>query len=206
MPTSRRSAIGANYYYNQIIDGNPNVMGLLAAEEDNLLAARRLALAHGWLRMVGCTMQGLQALYNRTGRRAEWRALVEEIVPLFVDKLTELARPGVAEEDWSIVTEYRVRLAEDARRWPEAERLQRVSIEVDRRRAAEALALPPEALDDDGRNLIRTLAVSLHELGQIQRERGEATCVTSYEETADLPSASATALPKLRCLQPRPRL
>ncbi len=100
-----------NYYHDQINAGNPNLMGLLAAEEDNLLAARRLALAHGWLRPVMQTMQGLRALYDRTGRRAEWRALVDEIVPIFVDAATELPRPGVAEEDWSIVTEYRVRLA-----------------------------------------------------------------------------------------------
>ena len=92
--------------------GNPNLMALLAAEEDNLLAARRLALAHGWLHPVIPTMVGLQALYDRSGRRAEWRTLVDEIVLTFVDQATELPRPGVAEEDWSIVTEYRVRLAE----------------------------------------------------------------------------------------------
>ncbi|MGQ0605095.1 MAG: tetratricopeptide repeat protein [Anaerolineales bacterium] len=59
-------------------------------------------------------------------------------------------------------------------------------MEWERRRAAPAIALPPESLDGSQRNAIRTLAASLHDLGQIHRELGKVDCVTSYEETANL--------------------
>jgi tetratricopeptide (TPR) repeat protein len=64
--------------------------------------------------------------------------------------------------------------------------LQRVCVDWDRQRAAPALARPPEALDGAQRNDIRTLAVSLEQLGQIQRELGQAECVKAYEEAIPL--------------------
>ncbi|MBL8164000.1 MAG: CHAT domain-containing protein [Anaerolineae bacterium] len=173
-----------NYYHRQLNEGNPAVMGALAAEEDNLLAARRLALGHNWQRWILQTMQGLRELYDRSGRGGEWAALVNEIVPLFCDSTTDLPRDGVDEEDWGMVIDYRVRLALEARDLDAAERLQRARIEVDRRRAAPALA--GELSAEAGRNLIRTLSVSIFTLGQIQRERGDAACVQAYEEAAAL--------------------
>ena len=68
------------------------------------------------------TIQGLRNLYDQTGRRAEWARLVEEIVPDFVDPGSDGPVSG-REEDWSIVTGYRVRLARNERQWAEAERL-----------------------------------------------------------------------------------
>jgi len=73
-----------------------------------------------------------------------------------------------------------------ARQWAEAERLQRVRVEWNRQRAASALAAPPNALDDAQRHVIRTLAVSVEQLGHIQREQGKRECVTAYEEAANL--------------------
>ena len=174
-----------NYYHDQYIDGNRDVIGALEAEEANLLHARRLARANGWWGRVIDTMQGLRVLYDHTGRRGEWQRLVEEIVPDFVDPATDGPLPG-REEQWSLVTEYRALLAEEARQWAEAERLQRARVEWNRQRAAPALTMPPEALDGTQRNAIRSLAVSLHELGQIQRELGQPECVAAYEETASL--------------------
>ena len=49
-------------------------------------------------------------------------------MPDFVDPRHRLALPG-REEQWSLVTEYRVRLAQEARQWDEAERLQRLQVE-----------------------------------------------------------------------------
>ncbi len=174
-----------NYYHAQYGDGNRDVIAALSAEEANLLHARHLARTHGWWRRVISTMQGLRQLYDHTGRRAEWARLVEEIVPDFVDPDTDGPLPG-QEEHWSLVTQYRMWLVQDARQWAEAERLQRARVEWDRQRAAPALATPPEALDGAGRNAIRTLAASLHDLGQIQREQGKPDCVAAYEETAAL--------------------
>jgi tetratricopeptide (TPR) repeat protein len=180
-------AMGAlgNYYTREYVQGNRDVITPLAAEEANLLHARQLARANGWWPCVIKTMQGLDQLYDHTGRRAEWRHLVEEIVDDFVDPATGGPLPR-REEQWSLVTEYRVRLAMEARQWTEAERLQRVCVDWERQRAAPALARPPEALDGAQRNDIRTLAVSLEQLGQIQRELGQAECVKAYEEAIPL--------------------
>ena len=79
-------------------------------------------------------MQSLRILYGHTGRAAEWARLVEEIVPEFVDPTTEGPLPG-RQEEWSLITEYRVRLTRETRRWEEAERLQWICVDWDRHRA-----------------------------------------------------------------------
>ncbi len=170
-----------DYYFNLYEDGNREVIGVLTREEFNLLRARRIARAHGWWRRVADTMQGLRNLYGQTGRRADWARLVDEIVPDFVDPASDGPLPG-REEEWGLLTEYRVRLAREAREWAEAERLQRTRMEWERRQAAPALSSPFPDLDDSGRHAIRSLAVSLQGLGGIQRELGQAECIESYKE------------------------
>jgi len=181
------AAIGGlgDYYHDQYGAGNRDVIGALAAEEPNLLHARQLARAHGWWGGVISAMQGLQTLYDHTGRRAEWARLVDEIVPDFVDPASGGPLLG-REEQWDFITHYRVLIAREARRWDEAERLQRTRVDWNRQRAAAALALPPESLDGARRNAIRSLAVSLEQLGNIQRELEQPDCVAVYEEAIPL--------------------
>jgi tetratricopeptide (TPR) repeat protein len=174
-----------DYYHRQYNEGNRDVIAALEAEEANLLHARQLARTNGWWNALISTMQGLQMLYVHTGRRAEWKQLVDEIVPDLVDPATDGPLPG-REEEWSLVTEYRVRLTRQARQWAEAERLQSVRVDWNRRRAEPALAAPSESLDGAQRNAIQTLGASLHELGEIQREQGKPDCVKSYEEAMGL--------------------
>ncbi|HUT89275.1 MAG TPA: CHAT domain-containing protein, partial [Thermoguttaceae bacterium] len=203
-----------NYYHHEYGAGNRDVISALTAEEANLLHARRLARSHGWWYGVASAMQGLHQLYDHTGRRAEWARLMEEITPDFVDPATDGPLPG-REEDWSVVTQYRVRL-EERRQWAEAERLQRRLVDWTREQADEAVrqaadrlagadkmaAVPAEAsetlalrdclrqvvedLTDDERNSILTLGASLHEMGEIQRERQEPACVDAYGESLDV--------------------
>ena len=80
-------AIGGfgDYYLNQYIEGNREVLYALAAEEDNLLAAWRLAHDHGWWHRVISAMPGLQMLYWDTGRRAAGRRVGKAIVAEVVD-------------------------------------------------------------------------------------------------------------------------
>ncbi|NQT87972.1 tetratricopeptide repeat protein, partial [bacterium] len=174
-----------NYYHHEYSQGNRNVIAALTAEEANLLHARRLARANGWWDCILGPMQGLRQLYHHMGRRAEWARLVDEIVPDFVDPDTDRSLPG-REDHWPLVTEYRVFQARGARQWPEAERLQRLKGNWCRDLAAEALALPPDRLNGITRVRILTLANSIHELGQIQREQGDAQCVESYREALSL--------------------
>ncbi len=163
-----------DYYAGQYEQGNREVTRALKAEEPNLLHARAVARQHGWWSSVTSAMQGLRTLYDHTGRAAEWARLVEEIVPDFVDPATEGPLPG-REGDWGFVSDYRVRLAREGRKWDDAERLQPIRVERDRRLAREG-----------DRNSIRTLAVSLHELGEIQREIGRPKCADAYRESFDL--------------------
>lgn len=176
-------AIGywGNKYIEDYINGKREVIHLLAREEANLLHARRIVILNDWWDNMG-TMQGIQTLYDLHGRRAEWRALVEEIVPDFCDLESETPLPGREIQHWSIVMHYRVRLARQERRWPEAERLQQIRTGEVRKVAQPWLNQPVEDLDGNARNTVRELAVSLEELGQIQREQGEADCIANYME------------------------
>jgi len=174
-----------NYYHNSYGAGKREVLSALRAEEANLLQARRLALENGWWRGVISAMQGLDELYDHTGRRAEWKRLVEEVVPAFVEPKTEAPLPGL-EEEWSLVIQYRVGLAREERNLPEAERLQGLQVDLARQRAAPLLTQPREGLDSGQRNQVRTFAAAVHDIGEIQREAGRAECVASYKESLAL--------------------
>ncbi len=190
----------ANYFSGQYVDGDNDVLAALRAEEANLLHAHRLARIHGWWDPVVNTMDGLRTLYEATGRRAEWKRLVEEVVPDFVDPETEGPRPG-GEERWSLVTEYRVRLAEKERRFADAQQLQTARMGWIRQRAAAALGQPASELAREDRRAVRMLAVCLQQLGGIQLELGSTACVPAYEESLELaerigdrPVAAASSL------------
>ncbi|WP_295440815.1 tetratricopeptide repeat protein [uncultured Thiodictyon sp.] len=173
-----------NYYHDQYGDGRREVIGALRAEEANLLQAWRLARRHGlWHRVIG-PMQGLRQLYGHTGRRAEWAALVAAVLP---DLVADDGGPRPGREDqWGLATDYRVRLAEEDRDWAGAERLQRRAVDWHRERAEPLLARPAAGLDGDDRNRLRTMAASLHELGEIRRGQEHPDCVAAYEEALAL--------------------
>ncbi len=162
----------ADFYHNQYGAGNREVLHALTAEEDNLLAAWRLARQHGWWRRVVSAMQGLRILYTETGRGPAWRRLVEAVTPDFVDPRNDRPLPG-RKDEWSLVTEYRVDLALEERNLAKAERLQRLSVDRDRERARAALATAPGQRSDIQRNDIRTLAVNIEGLANVQMDKGE---------------------------------
>ena len=180
-------AMGAmgNRYHREYREGSHEVIAGLHFEEANLLHAHRLARLHGWWSPVTSIMQGLFQLYDHTGQRAEWKRLVDGIVPDYVHPVHEGPLSG-READWVLVNQYRVQLAREERHWAEAERLQLLSVDWARQRAAPALALPAEKLSKNLWNSVRTLAVSVETLGHVQRELGQASCFSSYEEALAL--------------------
>ena len=192
-PSSAQAALRAfvesmgvlsNYYANQYMDGNRDVIAPLRREEPNLLHARALARQHGWWDAVIKTMQGLLHLYNHTGRRAEWKRLVEEIVPDFVGA-DDLPLSG-REENWLFTMQWRYLLYMEEHNLPEAERLSRVIVAFNRHRAASLLNRPAESLSAGEKNNLRTLAVSMEQLGQIQRDIGMAECAQTLQEAIPL--------------------
>jgi tetratricopeptide (TPR) repeat protein len=167
----------------QYAEGNRDVIGALRVEEANLLHALRRAREHGWWGPVISTMQGLRSLYGHTGQRAEWKRLVEAIVPDFVDFASGGPVAG-REEGWALMTDYRVGLATEEREWSEAERLQGRVVDWAREQAAGAL--DSGELEEEQRNQVRNLGASLSTLGSILRELGHPGCVASYEEALTL--------------------
>jgi hypothetical protein len=120
------------------------VLRTLRAEEANLRHALELARAARLWNAAAACLQGLQTLYERTGRDGEWARLVHTITPDFTDPATGGPLPG-REDYWSIITSYRVGLAMDARDWPAATALHETVTAWDRDRAAGELptaALP----------------------------------------------------------------
>jgi len=168
-------------------------------EEPNLLQARQLSRAHGWWDSLIGVMQGLHMLYYHLGRTAEQVRLVDEVIPDFVDPATDGPVIG-REEGWNIITQRRIEFARGTRRLDEAQRLLGVRVDWNRKRAESVLVMLPDELDAVQRNVIQRLAASLHDLGQIQRELGQAKCVAAYEESlvlaekiGDRPGAAACA-------------
>jgi hypothetical protein len=159
-------AMLGDYYHDQYGGGNRQVIPALHAEEANLLFARSLARQHAWWDALMRVMQGLFALYDSTARSHEWKRLVNEIVPDFVDKEIGAPLPG-REDDWDIITQYLVNIAIEARDLAQAENLQHITVEWDRGRVEPLLALHPQELNSGQRNSIRSLAVSLEGLGNI---------------------------------------
>ena len=174
-----------NYYRAQYHAGHTDVIDVLEAEEANLLRARHLALTRHWHDLVIIPMQSLRTLYLHIGRTVEWRRLVEELIPEFTDPATGGPLPG-REEDWTILTSYRVGIATDARDWPIARQLQDAAIAWDREQAAAALSTPPAELDERQRQKIRNLTIDLLDLGHILREQDDPDCVQSYHEAMEL--------------------
>jgi tetratricopeptide (TPR) repeat protein len=165
--------------------GSRGLLAALAVEEDNLLAAWRLARANGWWSNANTVFEGLHLLYEETGRRTALRRLVEAVVPDFVDPTTDGPLPG-REEEWGSVTQRRIKLAKAERHWAVAERLAQMYIDWARQRAASALGKDPKDWTEENRHRIRSLASSLFTLAEIQRERGEAACVPTYQNALDL--------------------
>ncbi|HZF12663.1 MAG TPA: CHAT domain-containing protein [Thermoanaerobaculia bacterium] len=100
-------AVGAlsDFYHDSYGEGKREALFALRAEENNLLQARRLALENSWWGAVTSAMQGLSVLYGHIGRRVEWKRLLEEVVPSFVEPITEGPLSG-REEEWSLVDRF----------------------------------------------------------------------------------------------------
>jgi hypothetical protein len=173
-----------HYYANRSQDGTDPAPAI-GAEEANFHHALALARAgQHWDDATGC-LQALYILYLRTGRGGEWARLIHDITPDFIDPATDGPLPG-CEDQWSRITDYRVRLAHSARDWPTATRLQNLIIAQDRDEAASALATPDSDLTSTQRNQIRSLVVTLMGLGRILEDQGDPDCRHHYQEALGL--------------------
>jgi tetratricopeptide (TPR) repeat protein len=142
-------------------------------------------MEHRWPHMICQSMQGLNVLYNQTGRAIEWQRLVSDVVRVVEDPATGRARPGL-EADWDVVTSYRLTIAIKGKDWPTAQRLQRAVIAGRREQAAGLLDRPPETLDFEQYTRVRNLGSAIHALGDLLREQRDPGCVAPYLEATAL--------------------
>jgi tetratricopeptide (TPR) repeat protein len=183
--TKTIGALGNQYWAISQSGRATQVVPVLRAEEANLRHALDPARTAGlWKAEVGC-LQGLKLLYERTGRDGEWARLVADIIPDFTDPATGGPLPGRGDH-WSIVTTYRVLLAQEARDWPAAITLQKAVIAWDRDQAAAALASPAASLTPQQRDKIRFLAVDLNDLGLILLAQDDPSCLPHFREALTL--------------------
>ncbi|HEY0781687.1 MAG TPA: tetratricopeptide repeat protein, partial [Thermoanaerobaculia bacterium] len=173
-------------YQEAHLAGDRKIVDALRVEEPNLLQARRLALAHGWRVALLSSMHGLHCLYEQEGRRSEWKRLVEEIAPAFVDPHTDGPAPGAQEPQWDLVNRYRMDLAVHRLDFAEAERLLERSAAWNRGSAAPLLDRPVESLTGLERNAIRALAGRLHDLALVQSMTEKEECVPTFREALAL--------------------
>jgi len=173
------------HYLRKDLDGHRWAVEALAAEEGNLLHALGLARRRRWWEDAVCCAQGLGALYRQPDRGADWAALVDRLTPDFTDPDTDGPLPGL-EQEWGLVTEYRIKLARGRRDLSTALRLQRLNLAVSTERAAAALAIEEERRGDYDRYLIRTLAVDHGHLANILRDLRDPDCVGHYERSTEL--------------------
>jgi tetratricopeptide (TPR) repeat protein len=182
--TAAISVMG-DYWHNQYGEGQSQVIGMLDAEENNLLRARQVARQNDWWDLIMGPMQGLRVLYEHAGRTVEWRRLVAELTPDLANPETDGPLPG-REQQWALHTDYRVSIAREARDWARAQSLQEATIAWTRHLAAEPLAAEPETLNDRQRDIIYNLATAVLGLGYILLEQDMLGCVDSYLEAISL--------------------
>jgi tetratricopeptide (TPR) repeat protein len=171
-------------YHNQYQAGNRKIVDALSLEEANLLQARQIALRKNNLWAIIGTMQGLDQLYDQTGRRSEWKRLVEEIVPYFMDSNTYKPKSDF-DELWSLVIGYKIRLARQSQQLEEALSLQEMLLKCDKFRAEAFLDKIPKNLEVKSLNIVRNYIVSIEALGRIQENMANRKCIDTFMKAFD---------------------
>ncbi len=166
------------FYFEQVENGNTDLLTNLRVEEGNLLHAVDLSRHHRLPTTERRAMMSLNQLYDTTGRFTEWARLVEQVL---ADYLTPegLPRPGY-DDHFGIVTEWRVRIARHRRDLTTATQLQTKRTAWARERARSYLDTPSTELDARARIRIQTLAVSEQDLALLIREQGDPVAALSH--------------------------
>ena len=183
--TSALSFLGDHYHNLYATAGRPEALEIVRAEEANLLRARQLAIKNNWHDLIIGPMQALSSLYLLAGRAIEWQRLVDDLESELSDPATGAPIPG-REKEWALFTGYRVDIAVQCRDWPAAEKLQDAVITWRRDRAADALTVLPDMLDDGQWHDIHNLAVELEQLGRFLRDQQQSRCTGPFLEAIGL--------------------
>jgi tetratricopeptide (TPR) repeat protein len=160
-------------------------IGYLEMHEANFLYALRLAIENeSWFWLTGI-LSALESLYGHSLRKVEWERLIRDTAPNFIDPATNRPLTG-RELAWSFIVKWQVDIARRYRRYDEAERLQRLRVDFDRKTCAEYLAREFKSLKPSEVERLHSFAVSTDLLGTILQDRQSPTCLEFFQESIDL--------------------
>lgn len=109
----------------QSLNGNPIAVEIILDEETNFHFAKKLAIDEQLFKALADLMTALRESYEFTGRFLQWKSLVEEILPLFVNPETNLPLDG-RESIYNIIVDFQSLIARKLNRGDEAARLQNI--------------------------------------------------------------------------------
>jgi tetratricopeptide (TPR) repeat protein len=172
----------AKHHY---LRGDRAVVESLALYEMNLLHAYRVAIRQEWWSLVVSTMQGIQMLYQHKARWNDWRSLLRQAIPYFIEPATNEAIPG-KEKEWFRVTEYRIVLAYEDERFDIAEPLARLMVTHSKQKTGTALLKLRHEWTVDEAQDISDLDTALDLLGLSLRELKNSECVEIFKQGFEL--------------------
>jgi hypothetical protein len=178
----RAVARWASEFHSKSNDGSVQTFYNVLIEEPNLRHALSIAQSKGWSDAVISVMQGLSVFYTTSGRWATWQRLVDEVTALYVNAADDEPREGF-ENEWAMVSDYRVELARRLRNLEQAERLQRRKLKWSQDQAGESAGVDaPAPLEPSAKAQLLTFAVDTARLAEILRDREKSECVFAFTE------------------------
>jgi hypothetical protein len=167
-------------------DGDRYLFEFLFMEEKNLIHAHYIARENLWFKPLIATTQGLSVVYEHMGRVTEFKQVVDDILPLFVDPTSDRPLSGDGEKYWYLVNDYRVYLAKQQHDFALAEHLHRIRLEWTQQKAEGVLALSLKRFDHDQKHAIRSFTNALLELGNQQMHNSDSDCFATYRRAMNL--------------------
>ena len=175
----------AEVYRRHFDAGQSKAVSFLDVEEQNLLHALSLARSHRWYELIVDVLRGLDGLYKYKGRPKEWQRLIGEILPTFVDAQTSRSLPGL-EEWWSTLLTWKGRIARENGDFVQARATADLLVDDFRRQVAPILSKPKEEWTGEDQQIVRRLAVTLHNLGMLLWKSRDPASVTMLDEAFTL--------------------
>jgi tetratricopeptide (TPR) repeat protein len=173
------------YYVEELEKGNTGILTAMRIEEGNLLRAVELGRRHRMTRSEVNALQALHRLYRFTGRDTAWASLVTQALSDYLEP-NGGPRPGF-ENEYGIVTSWRIEIARGRRDFATAVRLQTAMVTRAEDRARPYLDQPAADLDPRARSLLRSLAVAEQDLGHLLIEQDDpSAALVHYQASYDL--------------------